>query len=693
MGPTGPGGGATGPQGYTGATGSQGIQGFTGAGTTGATGATGVTGTVGASGVTGATGAGASGATGPTGATGATGTQGIQGFTGASGSGATGASGATGPIGATGTGTTGATGPVGATGAGTSGALVASNNLNDVANAGTSRSNLQIPALTAAAAVATANVATLSGLNTYDGYTLVAGDTVLLIAQSTASQNGVWLAASGSWTRPTEFATGLASKGRSIAILNGTTYANTQWILDAPTAGITVGTTAQTWSVSTIPSGEYVPIAGGTMTGILNAPIEDKNGQVYNVKAYGATGNGTTDDTTTIQAAITAAIVTGGIVYFPPGTYKTTATLTVNTSTSPYWPVYLVGAGVDATIIMPTWATNGTLNNNIDTIRMYNSNLNTDTNTATSYIFGGGIRAMSINGTNVTGTYASGLHFGDLFRADVNIKVYAFTTTGSIGCWFDNYYYITEQLRARVFASLCNTHVVFDNNAGSTEANSTGSYDRGNIEIYIDQNDAYYDGVVFRNGATIADGRLYIGGNFLGVSSVPTSALLRLTGQTPASHTLAPSYSGLSMCQLDIGVEQDGGTYGPHTIVCDSSGLNAIWMCHGLLNFSTYLNFSPAVNATNFTYDGFVLGDTTLAGNNGLFGSVTLGSGGTANVVNAWVQSTSRITFTLHTVAGTPGTAYVSSAITEGLYFGDGSFTVQSTNTADRSTYYYQVLS
>lgn len=48
--------------------------------------------------------------------------------------------------------------------------------------------------------------------------------------------------------------------------------------------------------------------------------------EVYNVKAYGATGNGSTDDTTAIQAALDAAaggddVGDDGIVYFPVGTY------------------------------------------------------------------------------------------------------------------------------------------------------------------------------------------------------------------------------------------------------------------------------------------------------------------------------------------------------------------------------------
>ncbi len=44
---------------------------------------------------------------------------------------------------------------------------------------------------------------------------------------------------------------------------------------------------------------------------------------MYNVRSYGATGDGTTDDTTAVQSAIDAAISAGGgVVYFPSGIYK-----------------------------------------------------------------------------------------------------------------------------------------------------------------------------------------------------------------------------------------------------------------------------------------------------------------------------------------------------------------------------------
>ena len=40
-----------------------------------------------------------------------------------------------------------------------------------------------------------------------------------------------------------------------------------------------------------------------------------------NVRDYGAAGNGRTDDTGIVQSAITAAAASGGVVYFPAGTY------------------------------------------------------------------------------------------------------------------------------------------------------------------------------------------------------------------------------------------------------------------------------------------------------------------------------------------------------------------------------------
>jgi hypothetical protein len=82
--------------------------------------------------------------------------------------------------------------------------------------------------------------------------------------------------------------------------------------------------------------------------GFLQKPAESSpftewngNGQhgVFNVRDYGATGNGTTDDTASIQAAVNAAGVLGGVVYVPPGTYLISAAILLGSKTT------LQGAG------------------------------------------------------------------------------------------------------------------------------------------------------------------------------------------------------------------------------------------------------------------------------------------------------------------------------------------------------------
>lgn len=58
-------------------------------------------------------------------------------------------------------------------------------------------------------------------------------------------------------------------------------------------------------------------------------PLQSSLG-VFNVKDYGAVGDGTTDDTTAIQAALDAAAAAGGgVVEVPTGLYKFTSSLTV----------------------------------------------------------------------------------------------------------------------------------------------------------------------------------------------------------------------------------------------------------------------------------------------------------------------------------------------------------------------------
>lgn len=68
----------------------------------------------------------------------------------------------------------------------------------------------------------------------------------------------------------------------------------------------------------------------------------DPDDGVINVKfaPYNARGNGSTDDTAAIQAALNAVPTGGGIVYLPPGRYKITSSLVIQTDNT-----LLMGAG------------------------------------------------------------------------------------------------------------------------------------------------------------------------------------------------------------------------------------------------------------------------------------------------------------------------------------------------------------
>lgn len=87
-----------------------------------------------------------------------------------------------------------------------------------------------------------------------------------------------------------------------------------------------------------------VALPGGG-TGAISAAIAGSYGLVFNVKSYGAIGDGVAFDTVAINAAIAAAqAVNGGIVYLPPGTYRTAGGHT--------GAVPLIGASSTATVIV-----------------------------------------------------------------------------------------------------------------------------------------------------------------------------------------------------------------------------------------------------------------------------------------------------------------------------------------------------
>jgi hypothetical protein len=114
-------------------------------------------------------------------------------------------------------------------------------------------------------AVLTANDG-LTGLTARDGVTPVDGDRILAVAQTTASQNGPWIAHSGAWTRP---ANETVTSGSFWMVTEGTAGAGSQWKVSTPDP-IVLGTTALTinqFGAGTTYTGTAgrITVSGGTI--------------------------------------------------------------------------------------------------------------------------------------------------------------------------------------------------------------------------------------------------------------------------------------------------------------------------------------------------------------------------------------------------------------------------------------------
>lgn len=111
----------------------------------------------------------------------------------------------------------------------------------------------------------TANI-TLSALQTIDTYTTLAGDRVLVKNQTASAENGIYIAASGAWTRATDMDVWSEVPGAYTVILNGSANYQTGWVCTAADTG-TIGVTAMPWVQF---SGSSVYYAGTGLTLLAN---------------------------------------------------------------------------------------------------------------------------------------------------------------------------------------------------------------------------------------------------------------------------------------------------------------------------------------------------------------------------------------------------------------------------------------
>ena len=114
----------------------------------------------------------------------------------------------------------------------------------------------------------TANI-TLSGLQTIDTYTTLSGDRVLVKNQSTASENGIYVASASGWTRATDMDTWSEVPGAYTVVLYGSANYQTGWVstsADTGTINVTAITFVQFSGSATYYAGTGLTLAANTFS-------------------------------------------------------------------------------------------------------------------------------------------------------------------------------------------------------------------------------------------------------------------------------------------------------------------------------------------------------------------------------------------------------------------------------------------
>ena len=116
---------------------------------------------------------------------------------------------------------------------------------------------------------ATTTSITLSGLQTIDTYTTLAGDRVLVKNQGTSSENGIYVASASAWTRATDMDVWSEVPGAYMVVLYGDINANTAWVStssDTGTINVTPITFVQFSGSGTYFAGTGLSLASNTFS-------------------------------------------------------------------------------------------------------------------------------------------------------------------------------------------------------------------------------------------------------------------------------------------------------------------------------------------------------------------------------------------------------------------------------------------
>ena len=136
----------------------------------------------------------------------------------------------------------------------------------------------------------TANI-TLSGTQTIDGISVSADDRVLVKDQSTASENGIYICAAGSWSRASDMAAGSDAAGASMFIEQGTVNGDKGFVCTSNKGSDVVGTNSLSFSqytgASNIEAGAALTKTGDRLDVAVDGSSIEVSSDALQVKSGG----------------------------------------------------------------------------------------------------------------------------------------------------------------------------------------------------------------------------------------------------------------------------------------------------------------------------------------------------------------------------------------------------------------------
>jgi hypothetical protein len=166
----------------------------------------------------------------------------------------------------------------------------------------------------AAVIVATTANITLSGLQTIDGYTTIAGDRVLVKNQSLSQYNGIYIASASAWSRSPDMDTWAEVPSAYMFVMQGTTQQDTSWLCTSDPGGtlnVTPITFVQFGSAGAYTAGTGLTLSGNQFSITNTGVTATTYGSASAVPVIAVNAQGQITSATTTSISIANTQVTG----------------------------------------------------------------------------------------------------------------------------------------------------------------------------------------------------------------------------------------------------------------------------------------------------------------------------------------------------------------------------------------------